>query len=214
MTEAIQRAQRLRMARAMTGLSRDRIQKRYGLAKSTLQNWENAANGGLTYKGAVRLMAVFRAERIICHVNWLLHGTGPIPNKESKVDVLPVLTPRSHQYQETMLQELALLRDQDPELIQFVHHGNAMLPKFPDGCLVVAQKIDAPAYASLVGQDCLVCTQEEGLLVRRILPGSESDRYHLLPLALLPEHQLFLDVEPVFMAKICQIRAPFFSYQL
>lgn len=213
MTEAIQRAQRLRMVRTMTGLSRDRIQRRYGLAKSTLQNWENAANGGLTLKGAVRMTAVFRSERIICHPNWLMHGTGAMPKKDTTNDVLPVLTPRLHQYQETMLQELALLRDQDPDLIVFTQHGNAMRPRFPDGCLVLAQKVDVPTYPSLIGQDCLICTEEDGLFIRRVLAGSATGRYHLLPLMLQPKHRLLLDVEPVFMARICQIRAPFFLYQ-
>ena len=47
-----QRARRLHILREMTGLSRDKFQQRYGIARGTLQNWESARFGGLTVAGA------------------------------------------------------------------------------------------------------------------------------------------------------------------
>lgn len=213
MTVALERAQRLRMLRAMTGLSRDRIEKRYAMAKSTLQNWENAANGGLTQKGATRMATIFRAEHIECQVNWLLHGMGDMPQKIDPLAKMSPLTTRSHQYQERMMHEFTALHEQDPDMMQYVHKGTAMEPNFPDGCHVIARKVDTSAQETLLGQDCLICTQEEGLLVRRVFQGSSQGCYHLLPLVLSPSNPVLTDVEPVFMAKIHQVRAAFFTYQ-
>jgi len=76
---AKQRAVRLKCLREMTGLSRDLINKRYKIARGTLQNWESARFGGLTRKGAIIVVDAMNAEGVRVTLEWLLDGLGEKP---------------------------------------------------------------------------------------------------------------------------------------
>ena len=78
-SNSAERAIRLKTCREMTGLSRDMFNKRYGIPRGTIQNWETARFGGLTPKGAKNIVKAFHAEGIRVTADWLLHGLGNSP---------------------------------------------------------------------------------------------------------------------------------------
>ena len=74
--KAKERGRRLKLLRSMTGLPRKALEQKYHISASTIQSWEDAKAGGLTEKGAKRVIQVFHKEGIQCSLNWLLHGLG------------------------------------------------------------------------------------------------------------------------------------------
>lgn len=80
MASAQSRAFRLKMVRKATKLSRKAFALKYQIALGTLQNWETARFGGLTEKGAKRMIGCFKEEQIICDFKWLMTGDGLEPD--------------------------------------------------------------------------------------------------------------------------------------
>lgn len=81
---AKERAVRLRALRAMCRYTRSDLARRHGIPAATLQNWETPRQGGITDKGAYRIITVF--SKLGMHVSheWLMQGTGPEPYLESQ----------------------------------------------------------------------------------------------------------------------------------
>ncbi len=73
------RGKRLKFVRKLAGLSRKQLEKKYGISANTVQSWEVAKKGGLTERGAHRILAVIQKEGINCSIEWLLYGTGAPP---------------------------------------------------------------------------------------------------------------------------------------
>ena len=70
------RSKRLMCMRGMIGLSRREFCEKYDLSPGTLQNWEKARFGGLTEKGARRMIAHFKEEGVYSSFKWLMYGEG------------------------------------------------------------------------------------------------------------------------------------------
>src|SRR5262249_31447785 len=49
---------------------------KYGISANTLQSWEKAKAGGLTSKGAKRILSALQQEGVNCSTEWLLYGIG------------------------------------------------------------------------------------------------------------------------------------------
>ncbi|MDR1551183.1 MAG: helix-turn-helix domain-containing protein [Holosporaceae bacterium] len=69
---------RLRMARALTGFSRQELYEKIGIATSTIDTWESG-RVELTEKSAARVSEAFRKVGILCPTEWLLTGEGDTP---------------------------------------------------------------------------------------------------------------------------------------
>ena len=76
----LSRAERIRYVREdVLKLTRTQLSRRSKIPFSSLQNWEQGRNLGLTEAGARRLVAAFREEGIDCTVEWLLYNIGEKP---------------------------------------------------------------------------------------------------------------------------------------
>lgn len=81
---AIERGKRLRMARVLSGLSRQEFQDTLSVSTSTLNAWENGRIC-LTEKGAVRVSNALGKINIVCSASWLLDGIGESPRSMDSV---------------------------------------------------------------------------------------------------------------------------------
>lgn len=84
-TKAQAKGRRLRMARALTGLSRQDLHEKTGIATSTVDTWESG-RVELTEKGASRVCESFQKLGIFCSVEWLLVGEGMPPHLMSETE--------------------------------------------------------------------------------------------------------------------------------
>ena len=82
-TKAQAKGRRLRMARALTGLSRQDLHEKTGIATSTVDTWESG-RVELTEKSAARICESFRKLGIFCSTEWLLAGAGMPPHLMSE----------------------------------------------------------------------------------------------------------------------------------
>jgi DNA-binding XRE family transcriptional regulator len=84
-TVAQLKGRRLRMARALTGFSRQELYDKIGIATSTIDTWESG-RVELTEKSAVRICDAFKHVGIYCTGEWLLTGNGDPPRLMKDVE--------------------------------------------------------------------------------------------------------------------------------
>jgi DNA-binding transcriptional regulator YiaG len=170
--EQIARAKRVLNLRQMTHLSRQKFEKRFGVATSTLQHWEDPKKNGLTIKGAKRLIGLVQQTGIFCTVEWLMHGIGPGPQALPTTST-PQDKPKTHKVNEIpepefIAGELALFSQHYPEVISTVVNDDCMEPRFIRGEYVAGVRRYRKAIDELIGLDCILVTKEGELLVRRL----------------------------------------------
>jgi transcriptional regulator with XRE-family HTH domain len=77
-TVAQLKGRRLRMARALSGFSRQEFYEKIGIATSTIDTWESG-RVELTEKSALRVCSALRKVGVYCTAEWLLTGNGVPP---------------------------------------------------------------------------------------------------------------------------------------
>ncbi len=174
-----ERGLRIRSIRVALRLTRPRIEREYGVARGTLQNWEDARFGGLGERGAMRLIEVFAKQGIPCSVEWLLYGIG----------VDPLLTWRGQDNVHATFPALLINKSIQAELAYFhAQHAHAIDTLMPDAAMemrIFAQDIVAGVryfgeeMTQAIGKDCIIQTQRGEIYVRRLMQGDEKQHYTL-----------------------------------
>lgn len=77
-TTAQLKGRRLRMARALTGFSRQELFEKIGIATSTIDTWESG-RVELSQKSAERVCSALKKVGVSCSTEWLLTGGGAPP---------------------------------------------------------------------------------------------------------------------------------------
>ncbi len=174
------RGKRLRTVRSMAGLTRDQVEKKYGLSAYTVQSWEAARAGGLTKRGAERVIPMVRNEGIYCTVDWLLHGVGE-PPRPTYLQINPKPEPDYVQNEaSTIIQELLLFRSLNRDAIDLVVSDDGMDPFYCQGDYVAGKRYFEEMIARLVGHNCIVQTDNNLILLRRIKLSKSSGMYNLI----------------------------------
>ena len=203
-----QRAKRLLALRGMIGLSRDALHKRYGIAKATLQNWESARAGGLSPKGARMMVKLYRAEKIALSYDWLMHGVGSGPAFcAQEQQPVPSIISTTASQTKNLADEILHLRQLYDNVVDMPISDHAMSPQYPKDMHVAGFFVDHSAIAGLCGHDCIIQTHDYPLLCRRLLPGDDAGRYHLVALNLTVDYPVLTNMEVIAAAKIVWCRA-------
>ncbi len=183
------RAKRLMSLRRLTRLSRREFTSRYGIPAGTLQNWEDARYGGLTDKGARRMISAFNHEGISVTKLWLLHGIGSSPqisdrlylgklsNSTAPPTQQPVTT--SSQSFTTVVQELLLFRQLNHNTIDTIIADDGMEPRFVTNEQVAGIQRIGEEIMKIINMDCILQTAQGNILVRNLRLGSKDGYYNL-----------------------------------
>lgn len=219
------RADRLLCLREMSGLSRDKIQHRYGIARGTLQNWESARFGGLTVKGAKSMLKAYIAEGIACDLEWILHGIGQGPVYKKKDSLIH--TPKhgiknssvpvgwTDSRTTAIAQELLHFRNNHQNAVDMMVQDDSMAPYYNQGDYIAGIKAYQADVEALVGKHCIVQTVDHGVMVRLLLRSSTLNKYSLQSRNLHTERKTFLaDVEILFAAEVIWVRSNAFKAPL
>ena len=205
------RAKRLVILRELCGLSRLALHKRYDLASGTLQNWESARSGGLSEKGAKKIISIYRAEGIWCDEQWLLHGIGPEPDYTNNT-----INHQDVKINDKIAQEIMYFKKHNTYATELVVQDDAMLPWYKPGDVVMGVRVFKQHIKKLIGKVCIIQTKEHGKLVRLLKPGEHEEVFTLQALNITSTNSTsyIMNVALHSVASITWIRSSYFSDQI
>jgi len=179
------RGKRLKTARMMTGLTRNALEKKYEISASTIQSWEAAKAGGLTERGVHRILPVLHKEGVTCTAEWLLHGIGNGPQPTNiPLSLSPqeedVSVNRELSEDKAITQELLAFRHLHAGATDLVVLDNGMEPHYHIGDYVAGVRRTKEKITEALDTDCVVQTQENIILFRRLKKGSQLGLYNLI----------------------------------
>ncbi len=177
LTKQQERGQRIRELRRQGKLSRRAFAERHGLSENTLKAWEQGLQGGLSEKGAKTLVYIFRKEGIQCSVEWLMNGKGLPIDYATKTD--KQVYNNFIAGQEHLQDELAYYKQRYPSATYLAIDDDGMLPFFAIGDIVAGIMIPRKDFVLAINQVCIIETEHETKLVRRVMPGSKTHCFHL-----------------------------------
>ena len=206
------RANRLRYLRKLVRLPRRAFDEKYDIATGTLQNWEDARYGGLTEKGAKKILIAFAKEGLHCQLEWLLYGQGEPPQEFHGHKSFPFQEKnfkKATQNPPTQIQkELQLFEQSHPNTVSIHIPDKAMEPILHPNDLVAGiwkynQDID-----NAVDKVCIVQTQNQEVIVRMLKPSQTCGKYHLIcsNLSHTLQYPIQYDVQIISAAPIIWIR--------
>lgn len=190
-SSAESRGKRLKSLRMMTGLSRKALEEQYGISASTIQSWEDAKAGGLTEKGAKRVITVFKKEGVRCSIDWLLFGIGFPPQLSNKLfdesesgeagsHHTPTIGLETPSEDRAIVNELLVFRQNNPDAVEYIVADNGMSPSFTEGDYIAGKRRLGNHIDSVVGMDCVIETQDNEILFRRLKRGQKAGTYNLI----------------------------------
>lgn len=204
------KGERLRRIRHMANLSRESFCLNSEITLATLISWEVGRFGGLSNKGATRVIARVAKEGVSCTPEWLLYeiGVGPevradykkLNNQTREID----LEQHSLPDKENIIEELILFRKLNKQMIDFIIEDDAMLPHYRVGDYVAGTKRFGTKIASLLSWDCIVQISDGQIIMRNLQEGPRPNSFNLIPTNLHTKvkNAILYDVEIVAAAPI------------
>ena len=159
----------------MAGLSRrEMCTEQSGLHPDTYKGWETARFGGLTERGASKVVSHLQSKNYSVSVDWLLYGVGTAPFERLST----VKTAKSvlDDQDKQIMQELMLFKTQ-PNALDYVVPDEAMSPWFQTGDLVAGIKVTD--FAAIVGQVCIVQLESGDIKLRKVLACDDPNEFVL-----------------------------------
>ncbi len=185
------RGKRLKTARMMTGLTRNRLEEEYNISASTIQSWEAAKAGGLTERGVNRILPVLHSEGIACTSDWLLYGIGTGPRPTHTATGLSIIETKPHKLpdEKAVIQELLTFRNLNPKAMDLVLTDDGMEPRFMLGDYIAGIRRVGEDIVTTIGLNCIVQTSHNDLQFRRVKKSAKPGLYNLV--CINPETSVF-----------------------
>lgn len=166
-----QSGKRLKYIRThLLNVTRRELCEHTDISVAAVKAWELGLGGGLTEKGAEKLIPRLRELGIYCSVAWLLHGIGT----EAAIHTATLQTNPDEDAQ--IAKELLAFRAQGNTL-DAVIIDDGMLPLLPPAT-VIGGVLQRNTHECL-GKICIVRTAENIVLVRIVEQGDMADTFHL-----------------------------------
>lgn len=169
------------------GISRNSMQKIYGIAGSSIERWEKG--GTPSKKNYKKLLEAARSAGIECSQEWLEYGIGNTPklyNKNSAPNEIKMIfnyLPNSRSY------ELHQVTD------------DAMSPKIKKGNWIIAEKIAITQAEKLHNKVCLIDIKDQKL-VRTLKQASTPGLYDLITAKYIAGLPCMYNMELVAIARV------------
>ena len=140
------------------------------IAIQSLKGWELAWGGGLTAKGAEKIVQRAKSLGLYCTTSWLLHGIG------AKATHFTHDLETSNQEDKQIVKELLLFREQS-NTIDTAITDDAMLPLLYPGNFVAG--ILTRDIKNCIGKECIAVDEHDNVYVRVIKESNKPDLYNL-----------------------------------
>lgn len=177
---AIARGERLRKIRNLANLSRKDMCEGSDINLDTLIGWEVARHGGLSAVGSRKVVERVAKEGVFCTVDWLLHGTEPLPK------VILAFSEKTHLHENLLsdeekkiFAELSYFKSHYHSILTLVMEDNSMLPFFEAGDRLAGVKRVKHSFESLLNKPCIIELKDHTLFAGILKRGSKEGCYHL-----------------------------------
>lgn len=198
---------RVKSARMLSGYTRKAFAEISKISMATLRIWEEPTSnrGGLTEKGALRLIEALNVCGIYCTKKWLLFGLGPGPNLINNPDRFKIKIEApdvTWGEDESIIQDIESFKRNNVDPIVAIITDNSMSPKFNRGDYVGGSRVYKNAIENLIGCLCIVGLKEK-TLIRRITATKKS-KYTLCSINQDPiiTDPVITEVEIIYAAEI------------
>jgi len=172
-------AKRLKLLRKISGLTIHQLSTKYNLSESTIKYWESESGGKISEKGAHKIIEAMRKEGVQCSSHWLLQGIGAYPQL---IDVrvgstLPLNENISDEMQ--LNREIDFFCQQNQNVITITLTDDSLEPLFSNQDTVGGIRIFSDDIKKCIGKICIIETEDNQIVVKKILQGEKPDLYHL-----------------------------------
>jgi len=178
------RGKRLRLVRKMSNLNLNDLANKYNFGISTIKYWECGKNQGLSSKGAKKIIQAIQNEGVQCSYAWLMDGIGLPPqfigvclsNKAKQPESNGLST-----YEEEMSidQEIALFCKSISDTITLNIFDDGMEPIYCYNDSIGGKRIYDKDLHSAINKDCIIETEDNQILCRRIAQGDSKNSFNL-----------------------------------
>lgn len=210
MTSRQERGKRVRSLRLALRLSRKALGKIGSIPVGSIQNWEEARYGGLTEKGALKLVRAFQAEGLQVTTDWLLSGIGIDPLEAPPIISASIGFNHSVDFssENIIAQELQLFHQLNPGSIDAIIPDEAMLPWLSPGDYVAGKRYFDEEIKKAIESFCIVQTLNGEVLVRQLKNNLASGVYSLVGTNPNIQKNVIENVKLFSAAPILWIRKP------
>jgi transcriptional regulator with XRE-family HTH domain len=192
---ALARGERLRRVRNLANLDRKDLCDGKELNIHTLKGWETGRYGGLSEKGARRVIQRVASEGVFLNLEWLMHNVGVGPTVVTDYHrIQQVPAEYAHQVQRfeeedlLIIKELRLFRKHYKYTLDLIVADTSMAPLFQPGDYVAGVARTGKHIADAVGENCIVQTMRGEIFFRKVMKGATEGSYNLV--AINPEANL------------------------
>jgi hypothetical protein len=180
-----ERADRLRRLRNLANLSRKELCDGANININTYIGYEVVRYGGLTKKGADKVVRYIATKGVYTTIEWLMYDLGPGPQVITDdiqdvvgEDVCKPIFDHSQEMQK-IAEEVYLFHRHYKPAMECRIDDDGMSPKYDVGDYVAGILYSGSPIGNLVGLDCIVKTTEGQLLVRSLCNGRVKGHYTL-----------------------------------
>lgn len=183
--EAHDRADRLRRIRNLTNLSRKELCEKAGININTYIGYEVGRYGGLTKKGANKIINYAATQGVYSSMEWVMHGIGQAPRVVtdiqqdcSRTNDIYYLGGKNEE--QKISEEINLFGNHYSNTTNYQIIDDGMFPTYniSDYVSGVIQLGDEINF--LIGFDCIVKTESGEILVRNLRQGTKKNHYTLI----------------------------------
>jgi transcriptional regulator with XRE-family HTH domain len=173
-----QRGERLRQARKLAGLTLREMSKGSLINFNTLGGWESGKHGGLTEKGAIKVVERLAHLNIKCTPEWLLYEKGEPPYMIS----MTTINQHSTSLPEILAYEINNFKQSHSTFLGMNILDDAMEPLYCYGDYVAGLPMSLEQLPKAVGKNIIVRLNEEQMLCRKLVMDSKNNKLALLSL--------------------------------
>lgn len=201
---------RVKAIRRAINLSRKTLGQRYDIPPGTIQNWEDGRFGGLTEKGAKKLLYAFEQEGVPGTLEWLMFGTGENP-LERKQPLINSVNGKIEYFDcegDIIARELAYFHQLNRNAVDIIMPDDSMKPHFYAGDHLAGKRYFGKDIQQLIGHICIIQTLSGQIMVRELQQGSTTDSYNLSCCQPVPDNSIHhqTDIKLFSAAPIVWIR--------
>ena len=163
------RGQRLRIARTLSGFTREAFSKKHGLSFHTIRSCE-LGHLEVSHKTAEKVAKALEQESIFCTTSWIMHGTGdsPMPVSKGSTEGFSFLSEEKN-----ILKEIDLFCKENADSVVLEVNDDALDPLYKQKDIVGGKRVPEPL--KMVGKICLVEIQPELFLLRKLSKDSRNN---------------------------------------
>lgn len=175
-----ERGKRVRLVRNMIDLTINDFALKIGVSDRTIKYWENGEAGGLTEKGAEKIVNSCNEIGLQCGIIWLLHGAGtqPVLIDKPYQTSLSLTTPANND-SDIIKKEVHYFHANNSNAITMQITDDSMEPYFNIGDIVGGKRKPNKELIKALHQDCIIETKDQQIFCRRLLPGSQPRLFNL-----------------------------------